>query len=281
MNSASKAEALPPLLRWAGSKRKLLPRLLSHIPETFERYVEPFSGSACLFFALRPRTALIADLNAHLIETYRIVREHPIKTARALAKLSSGPNEYYQIRGQSHESLSEIDKAARFIYLNRHCFNGVYRTNKCGQFNVPLGTRLGVIPNETQFNRCARALRCAELVSGDFQSVLTKVAKSDFVYLDPPYAKKNSRMRGEYGYNSFAVCDLSRLRAALEEIDRIGATFLLSYANCSEIAEIQSLWFSDNISVKRQVSGFAKHREVVSEVLISNRPLLTDAQVPK
>jgi DNA adenine methylase len=281
MNPARKADALPPLLRWAGSKRKLLPRLLSHIPHDIQRYVEPFSGSACLFFALRPVTAIIADLNVQLMETYGIVRAHPTKTARALAAMSGEATAYYQIRSQRPETLAEVDRAARFIYLNRHCFNGVYRTNRSGHFNVPLGSRLGVIPNEDHFKRCARALRSAELMSGDFQSVLQRVTKGDFVYLDPPYAKNNSRIRGEYGYHSFGVHDLPRLRDALEKIDRIGATFLLSYASCPEIDEIQKLWFSDDIRVRRQVGGFAKHREVVSEVLISNRSLFSDATVPK
>jgi DNA adenine methylase len=278
---SARAEALPPLLRWAGSKRKLLSQLLSHIPVNYKRYVEPFSGSACLFFALRPKTAIIADLNAQLIETYQIVRDHPLKTARALATMSGEAAEYYRVRNQAPEKLNDIERAARFIYLNRHCFNGVYRTNKSGKFNVPLGTRLGTIPNEKHFNRCARALRSAELVSADFEFVLQKVRKGDFVYLDPPYAKNNSRMRGEYGYHSFAVPDLSRLRESLENVDQVGATFLLSYANCPEIGAIQHSWFSYEIRVRRQVGGFTKHREVVSEVLISNRHFNHDVTAPK
>jgi DNA adenine methylase len=281
MESAAKAEILPPLLRWAGSKRKLLPRLLSHVPKNFKRYVEPFSGSACLFFAARPASAIIADLNAQLIEAYQVVRAHPLKTARALSGMSSERTAYYSVRSQVPASLTEVERAARFIYLNRHCFNGVYRTNKSGQFNVPLGTRLGMIPNEKHFNRCAHALRSAELMSGDFESVLAKVMEGDFVYLDPPYAKINSRIRGEYGYNSFGVQDLLRLSESLVKIDRIGSTFLLSYANCPEIETIRNSWFSDVIEVRRQIGGFARHREIVTEVLISNRPLRDDSTVPK
>jgi DNA adenine methylase len=132
---------------------------------------------------------------------------------------------------------------------------------------------VGTIPNEKHFTRCAHALKAAELISGDFEAVLQLVERGDFVYLDPPYAKHDSRARGEYGYHSFAVHDLPRLRDTLTRVDRVGATFLLSYANCTEIADIRNLWFSDNLYVRRQVGGFARHRELVSEVLISNRRL--------
>jgi DNA adenine methylase len=246
---------------------------LSHVPHDYHRYVEPFSGSACLFFALKPTTAIIADLNEQLIETYRTVRSHPLRTARALSSISGKADVYYRIRSQSPEDLEEVARAARFIYLNRNCFNGVYRTNKSGHFNVPRGTRLGTIPDEKHFVRCASALKSAKLMSADFETVLQLVNKNDFVYLDPPYAKTDSRPRGEYGYHSFGVHDIPRLKEALRRVDSLGATFLLSYAHCGEIADIRKLWFSEKISVRRQVGGFARRREIVSEILISNRQL--------
>jgi DNA adenine methylase len=262
---------LAPLLRWAGSKRKLLPALIPRIPDDFGRYVEPFSGSACLFFAIRPKNAVLSDLNQDLVHAYQTVRDHPLLTWRSLTSMSRDEENYYVVRALDSTSLPDIERAARFIYLNRHCFNGVYRTNRAGKFNVPFGDRLGAIPSLTHFRRCAAALRHAELISGDFEKVVSKVKTGDFVYLDPPYAKNENRQRGEYGYSSFSVIDLDRLSTALQGIDDKKATFLLSYADCNEICGIKERWFSTTVAVKRQVSGFHKHRVSVSEVLISNR----------
>src|SRR5947208_694046 len=127
---------IAPLLRWAGSKRKLIPQLLRHVPEGFDRYIEPFGGSACLFFALRPDRAIIADLNQELIETYRTLRSHPKLVHRAVFNMPRTKRYYYAIRDRTPQALSDVEKAARFLYLNRNCFNGVYRLNHAGCFNV-------------------------------------------------------------------------------------------------------------------------------------------------
>jgi DNA adenine methylase len=181
---------------------------------------------------------------------------------------------YYALRNEDPKNLAQIDAAARFIYLNRNCFNGVYRTNRAGQFNVPKGSRVGDIPSEGHFMRCAIALRKATLLSGDFEMNLHLIKKGDFVYLDPPYAKEGSRHRGEYGYASFNTTDIARLNNYLAAIDSIGATFLLSYAMCKEIKPITRSWNTRSILVKRHVAGFSDKRALVREVLISNRRLL-------
>lgn len=265
--------SLPPLLRWAGSKRKLIPELLKQVPENFDRYVEPFCGSACLFFALRPKLALISDLNQDLIETYRVIRAHPRMVFRAVSRMPRTDQFYYRIRSRQPTRLDEVEGAARFVYLNRNCFNGVFRTNRSGQFNVPRGSRGGQIPSQSHFFRSAIALRRADIVSGDFETVLPSIKKGDFVYLDPPYAKAGSRRRGEYGYASFDTPDLERLQRCLSAIDGTGAVFLLSYASCPEIQKIARGWNSKAILVRRHVAGFNEHRMTVKELLISNRTL--------
>src|SRR5258706_5000854 len=128
-----------PFLRWAGSKRKLLPLLVPLIPASYNCYFEPFVGSACLFFAVRPRRAVLSDINADLIGAYSQVAAHPRRTWRIVSTLPKGAQAYYHIRRSLLQASSPQDSAARFIYLNRHCFNGVYRTNKTGMFNVPIG----------------------------------------------------------------------------------------------------------------------------------------------
>jgi len=128
-----------PFLRWAGSKRKLLPQLLEFTPKDYGRYVEPFAGSACLFFHLKPRKALLGDINHDLIRTYLEVKYRVKEVVAELEKLNCSKENYYRIRAWQSERLSGPRQAARFIYLNRFCFNGLYRTNKTGQFNVPYG----------------------------------------------------------------------------------------------------------------------------------------------
>lgn len=260
-------------MRWAGSKRKLLPELLQCVPTEYGRYIEPFSGSACLFFALRPRVAVLSDLNRELIDTYRALRLHPRLIYRAVAAMPKTKAYYYSLRNAGTFGLDQIAKAARFIYLNRNCFNGVFRMNRKGQFNVPRGRDAGAIPNQTHFLRCSYALRKASLLHGDFERVVKQARPGDFVYLDPPYAKQGARRRGEYGYASFDTPDVKRLATCLQDLDQNGVIFLLSYADCREIRDISSDWYSRRILVRRHVAGFLRHRTIVREVLISNREL--------
>jgi DNA adenine methylase len=166
--------------------------------------------------------------------------------------------------------MDRIERAARFVYLNRHCFNGVYRTNKEGQFNVPLGTKAGIIPDKDHFRQFARALRNVQLLACDFERTVTKASSGDFVYLDPPYSRPNIRYRGEYGYGSFSANDLHRLASAVLAADKRGAAVLLSYN--STIAPLLPAWYSIHLPVRRSVAGFNHQRALVMEVLISNRP---------
>jgi len=263
-----------PFLRWAGSKRKLLATLLHEVPPQSTRYIEPFAGSACLFFALRPVSAILGDINEQLVEAYRVVRQHPRKVARAVAQWKNTKHEYYRLRRLCPGDLELIDRAARFIYLNRYCFNGVYRTNRLGNFNVPRGSRTGRVPDEQTFYRCAIALRDAELRAGDFEECLRNVGPGDFVYLDPPYAQSSRPTHGEYGYDGFGKSDIDRLVACLKRIDRAGGVFLLSYCDTPALdARLSRKWAVRKISVRRHIAGFAKHRMCVGEVLVSNKTL--------
>ncbi|KAA6465277.1 Dam family site-specific DNA-(adenine-N6)-methyltransferase [Acidobacteria bacterium AB60] len=263
--------AVAPILRWAGSKRKLIPELLKHAPKDYVRYIEPFCGSACLFFSLRPKNAMISDLNRELIEAYRTLAAHPKLVHRAVVAMPRTNQFYYRLRRKDPASLDEISRAARFVYLNRNCFNGVFRLNRAGKFNVPRGSRAGETPSLSQFLQCALLLRKADLRVGDFESATSKIRHGDFVYLDPPYAKRGSRRRGEYGYASFDIPDLARLERVLRAINDKGATFLLSYDCCPEIESISRAWYWKSILVRRHVAGFNDHRAIVRERLISNR----------
>jgi DNA adenine methylase len=264
-----------PLLRWAGSKRQMLPSLMAHTPARFRRYVEPFAGSACLFFALRPSAAVLADINLDLMQAYVQVRRHPRQVWRQARKWRVNEQTYYRIRRTRTCDLNAIERAARFIYLNRYCFNGVYRTNRAGQFNVPRGVRTGPIPDEAQFYRCSVALRTADLRCGDFEECISDVGEGDFVYLDPPYVSSSRRRYGEYGYDCFALPDVSRLVNVLRNIDRRKAVFLLSYTPSRPLIRECRAWDIHYLAVRRHVAGFADHRGRVREILVSNRRSVT------
>ena len=260
-----------PILRWAGSKRKLLPSLVGAMPKQFGRYIEPFAGSACLFFAVNPKSAILGDINAELLDTYVALREHPRLVARAVHAMPKTEAHYYRLRREEPRNLSPVNRAARFIYLNRHCFNGVYRTNQRGAFNVPRGRRTGAIPSEAKFVRCARALKRAVVRPGDFESCLRDLKPNDFVYLDPPYATESRPIAGEYGYGCFDGTDHPRLAAWLKKIDDAGARFLLSYSDCADLHErFRKAWICNRFLVHRHVAGFAKHRGQAAEILVSN-----------
>lgn len=262
----------PPFLRWAGSKRKLLPKLKGFWTKDHKRYVEPFAGSACLFFALKPAKAIIGDLNPELISTYIEVK---YRLPAVLAELAELPpwnkEEYLRLRSLDTSRLNPQARAARFIYLNRFCFNGIYRTNLGGQFNVPYsGDGCGAFPQDRVFQRCSRRLRVARFVNGDFEKVLSQAEKGDLVYMDPPYAVRARRVFREYDPGTFTHKDIARLRLWMTRLNKAGISFLVSYAESDEADVLKKGFSYETISVRRNVAGFAAHRALTKELLISN-----------
>jgi len=270
---------LEPLLRWAGSKRQLLKHLLRAVPANYETYVEPFAGSACLFFALRPKRAILGDRNAALIDTYRVIAQHPRLVRRRVQSFGSAPAAYYKLREEDESRLDPIGRAARFVYLNRNCFNGVYRLNRRGRFNVPRGVKTGKLPSEIDFVRCSNALRGTRLLACDYREVIAMAVKGDFVYLDPPYIDASRRYRGEYGWGTFTSADLPELANQLQILDERQVTFLVSYASVGEFRRVAEKWASRQILANRTVASSPVRRAATAELLISNRPpLLSDIE---
>lgn len=261
-----------PFLRWAGSKRALLTELQSHFPDDFERYVEPFAGSACLFFRSAPERALLSDLNAELIDTYITVRALPEEVGRRLEAMPVSKDDYYRIRKQKPSESDAVGHAARFIYLNRFCFNGLYRTNLKGDFNVPFGRpKTNNVPTTDALRACAYRLEKAELKAGDFEKTIAcQIAKGDLVYLDPPYFHQGTRIFREYHPDSFGREDLDRFVALLRAIDAVGAKFIVSYASFPDTDTYFSAWNRKTVTTQRNISGFAKHRRKASEIIVTN-----------
>ena len=262
-----------PFLRWAGSKRKQLARLASFWSPDHVRYIEPFAGSACLFFELAPNAAVLGDANHDLIDVYRVVRDDPERLYRRLRRIRRDLPTYCRWRHLKARSLDRETRALRFLYLNRNCFNGIYRTNIKGEFNVPMGRRPGAYFSRDDLLNCSRLLQRAKLVAGDFGRTLEYVRRGDFVYLDPPYAVTSRRIFAEYGRKAFDTSDISRLSSALATIPERGADFLVSYADCTEARALASDWYSIRLPVRRHVAGFAGARRNAYEWIISNRPL--------
>jgi DNA adenine methylase len=264
-------QAVAPLLRWAGSKRKILPTLSKYWDPKYTRYVEPFAGSAALFFSLQPGRAVLGDINRELMETYKVVRESPDDVYDAVVRIKRNATTYYALRSKDLATLSTFERAVRFIYLNRYCFNGIYRTNKAGRFNVPYANKKpGVIPSIEQFRRCANLLHRADLRAADFGNVLRTVRKNDFVYLDPPYAVQSRRIFRQYDERDFLQQDLRRLKEHLLNIQRKGAFFILSYADCKEIRSEFADWQMCRVRVRRNIAGFVSARRTATEVIVTN-----------
>ncbi len=260
-------------LRWAGSKRKQLSRLAPFWSADHKRYVEPFAGSACLFFELAPKAAVLGDSNKELIEVYRVVRDEPERLYQRLCRIRRDLPTYYRWRRLKPESLDRETRALRFLYLNRNCFNGIYRTNMNGEFNVPMGTRLGEYFSKDDLVGCSKLLQTTTLVAGDFVKTLERVKAGDFVYLDPPYAVTSRRIFKEYGKKPFDTADIPRLSESLTAIVRQKADFLVSYADCTEARALALNWYSVRLPIRRHIAGFAGDRKNAYEWLISNRPI--------
>ncbi len=260
-----------PILRWAGSKRQLLPLLRQYWSPDFERYVEPFCGSSALFFVIRPARALLADSNSHLIEFYEELRDDPVTLWREVTSIPQTPATYEALRTLVPARIAKARRAVRFLYLNRNCFNGLYRTNNSGQFNVPFApSRTGAMPALADFINAADRLKTARLRSCDFGHTLRDVRNGDFVYLDPPFFVRARRVFRDYGPRRFLQQDIDRLGAHLDKLHARGAKFLLSFADCSEARKLAVNWIHRRVRVRRQIAGFADNRRFAYELIISN-----------
>lgn len=259
-------------LRWAGSKRKLLPKIQPYWQDGFSRYVEPFMGSAALYFSLQPRRALLSDINDELVHAFLAVKNHPRAIHNRLQKLPLGSKSYYELRSLDPDSLSNLDRAARFIFLNRFCFNGLYRTNSSGKFNVPYSpTKTGVLPNLEKLKSISHRLKNTTILKMDYARVLrSKVREGDFVYLDPPYAVNNRRIFRQYGPQEFGTSDLAELASILPDLHSRGVRFLVSYAYNAHALDIFKQWPTRRVYSQRNIAGFVKHRRRACELLVSN-----------
>jgi len=266
-------------IRWAGSKRLSLPHLKPYLRKITGRYIEPFAGSCCIFFEMEPQSAILGDLNSELITTMKAVRRDVYRVLECVRRLPKGEKAYYRIRESRIEDLSDAELAARFLYLNRYCFNGLYRTNRAGKFNVPYGPPRRSRPpgiDEQLVVAASRLLQRATLINGDFEATMREAEKGDLVYLDPPYATLKTRVFTEYLPNSFSNVDLDRLKQALLRLDQEGVSFVISYGDTPEAIELLSDWNPVRMPTRRNIAGFAGHRKIAYEWVATNSPEAAD-----
>lgn len=273
MSSMSTSEDSPKaLLRWAGSKKKILSHLSAYWQSDSKRYVEIFAGSAQLFFSLQPKRAIINDINADLIETYKTISRYPTAVYNIYANFPRSEKFYYHLREKFYVEKGKKMRAAMFVYLNRNCFNGLFRVNNSGKFNVPYSNNTGVNKwTLEEWTQSANVLKKAKFYSEDFEVIIKKHVRSgDFVYLDPPYALDNRRIFTQYSNASFGNIDILRLQNMLDLIDSRGAKFVLSYASCEQANFLASRWIQHSLLINRNISGFSKFRKREKELIITN-----------
>lgn len=273
-----------PFLKWAGGKRWFADRYLHLIPRDHKRYIEAFLGSGAIFFALRPQDALLSDINSDLIDCYRAIRDEPEDVAECLAEHQQlhCKTHYYATRSNKPEDL--IKRAAWLIYLNRTCWNGLYRVNRKNEFNVPIGTKTNVVLSNDDFLAVSRLLARVELLHQDFETTLDSSGAGDFVFVDPPYTVKHN-LNGFLKYNDkiFSWTDQLRLRDAVVRAAKRGARVLITNANHSSIREIYE-GVGHQLVVQRSsvLAASALRRSQTEELIVQTwLPLMDDSPSPR
>jgi DNA adenine methylase len=264
-----------PFLKWAGGKSRLIPQYLPHLPKNYQTYYEPFLGGGALFFYLQPQKSVLTDINSELITTYCCVRDRVEELIAHLQEHKRKHNRdyYYSVRGKTVDN--ELEQAARFIYLNKTCYNGLYRVNSQGKFNVPLGKYINPNICQEDLLRAASAILAqSEIRQADFTQVLNYATNSDdFVFLDPPYYPISSTSYfTSYSQNSFGEKDQERLRNTCAELARRGVKVVVCNSDSQFIKELyQEIGFNIHfIEAARSINSNTKKRGMIKELLITS-----------
>ena len=276
------AEKPKPFVKWVGGKRQLLAqfRLMNlYPPEKFEpksgKYFEPFVGGGAVFFDLLPETAYLSDLNNELVVTYNVIKNDVENLIKSLKKHKLDKEYFLKIRAQNPEKLSDLNTASRFIFLNRTCFNGMYRVNSKGGFNVPFGKYTNpLICDENNLRKASKALKNVEIKKQDYKEVLKKAKKGDFVYFDPPYypVSKTASFTS-YTSESFLDKEQIELRDTFIELHKRGCFVMLSNSDTPFInkiySEIKGVHIT-KVQAGRAINSDASKRGKITEVLVTN-----------
>ena len=268
-----------PFLKWAGGKRHLLPELLKRVPESFNTYYEPFLGGGALFFALQPKRAILSDVNDELVTTYQVVKSKVDNLLLRLRELERGHvkeglKHYLKVREDSLSVEARVAVASRMIYLNKTCFNGLYRVNLEGKFNVPMGkfATPPLICDEANLRACSVALKGdVTVLCDDYKMALCVPDPGDFVYLDPPYLPRTSASFTKFTKEGFGLKEHIELAKWVRKLKERGVHILLSNAGTKTVRDLypERFFKVEEVAGRRSISCHSDTREPVTEFLIS------------
>jgi len=274
----AKNNLIAPVLKWVGGKRQLLDAIIALKPTRFRSYYEPFVGGGAVFFHLQPKKAIINDANAELINVYKVIRDSPKALIDDLMSHKNEVDYFYRIRGldrlPNYPDLSDIKRASRLIYLNKTCYNGLYRVNSSGEFNTPFGRYKNPnFINEPTIKAVSRYLNTPtiQILNIDYEQALAEATRDDFVYLDPPYhpvsqtANFTGYVRGGWGEE-----DQVRLRNVCDDLNERGVKFLLSNSATAFIGGLYANYHIHTVKATRAVNSNAAKRGEIDEYLIRN-----------
>ena len=272
--------SVAPFVKWAGGKRQLIPQIRERMPEKYNDYYEPFVGGGAVIFDLLPANALINDINKALINTYRTICNEPDAFLKEVNRLDNdmwedGKKYYYFIREYYNDKLMrseyDVELAALFVFINKHCFNGLYRVNGKGLFNVPYNNSRRVSVDEDVIIATSEYLRGVTIIDGDFEQACKNAKKGDFVFIDSPYAPLNPTSFESYTKEGFDIESHKRLAKLYDELTARGCYCMLTNHNTELINELYGNkdYKIDVVSVKRMINSDASNR-VGEEVIICN-----------
>lgn len=276
MDRITQTQKARPVLKWVGGKGQLLPELTKCVPASFDAYHEPFVGGGALFFELvaqdRITTAFLSDINPSLIDVYTALRDCVDEVVRILKRHRHDADYYYKIRSLQPDKLSLPERAARVIYLNKTCYNGLYRENRAGEFNVPFGRyKNPTICDEPNLRAVSQVLQSVRIDCRHFSSVLEVARLGDFVYFDPPYHPVSSTANfTSYDRNGFDVSDQAQLRDVFSELTRKGVKAMLSNSDTPFIRKLYADYGIARVYASRAVNSKAGARGKVAEVIVYN-----------
>lgn len=276
----SKNKLVAPFLKWVGGKRQIMPAIVDRLPKNISNYnyIEPFIGGGAVLFNLQPKNGIINDFNAELINVYETIKNDLDNLINDLKKHENTSDYFYELRGLDRtpefKNLTSVQRASRIIYLNKTCFNGLYRVNNAGEFNAPFGRyKSPNIVNEPTLKAVNKYLTTNDikLVSGDYETVLLKAEKNSFVYLDPPYhpISVNSNFTG-YVQGGWDMYDQIRLRTNCDKLHEKGIKFLLSNSASQLIFDQYKDYKIETVKAIRSINSDGEKRGEVDEVLIRN-----------
>ena len=265
-----------PFLKWVGGKGQLLSELASRLPRNIKRYYEPFVGGGALFFHTEPEHAVLSDINEELIAAYEVIRDDVEALIEDLRKHKYEKEHYYKVRNADRESSYRawppVEKASRLLYLNKSCFNGLYRVNSRGFFNVPFGRYVNpTIVDAENLRACSKALQQAKIERGGFEQIEEVITPADFVYFDPPYVplSATSYFTG-YSRNGFDLEMQKSLFELCRRLDKRGVRFMLSNSAAGFVKELYRKFRVEIVHASRAVNSKATARGKIEEVIVTN-----------